>query len=98
MHLILAEPFGMHLEMATEDYLCSLLLSRCRHALLATGNGLMMSSSGQQFIVVVLKLHLKRIQNPRPRKLERIILTNFLLPRAFQRIIMLAGAAACRSL
>ncbi len=42
--------------------------------------------------------YLKRIQIPRPRKLGQIILTNFLLPRAFQRIIMLAGAAACRSL
>jgi len=42
MHLILAEPYGMHLEMATEDYLCSLLLSTCGHALLATGNGLML--------------------------------------------------------
>ena len=40
MHLILAEPLGMKLEMAIEDYLCSLLLSTCGHALLATGNGL----------------------------------------------------------
>jgi hypothetical protein len=72
MHLILVEPLGMHLEMATKDYLCSLLLSKCGHALLATGNGLMMSSSGQQFIVVVLKLHLKRIQIPRLRKLGRL--------------------------
>ena len=68
MHLILVdEPLGMHLEMATKDYLYSLLLSKCGHALL----GLMMSSSGQQFIVVVLKLHLKRIQNPRPWKLAQ---------------------------
>ncbi len=28
------------MEMAIEDYVCSLLLSRCGHALLATGNGL----------------------------------------------------------
>ncbi len=42
MHLILVEPLGMHLEMATEDYLCSLLLSTYGHALLATGNGLIL--------------------------------------------------------
>ena len=46
MHLILAEPLGMQLEMAIEDYICSLLLSRCGHALLATGNGLRMRARG----------------------------------------------------
>ena len=34
--LLLWSPLGK-LEMAIEDYLCSLLLSRCGHALLATG-------------------------------------------------------------
>ena len=35
--------------MAIEDYICSLLLSRCGHALLATGNGPM--SDGRVLIL-----------------------------------------------
>ena len=53
---------------------------------------------GKRWFTSLWPFHLKRIQNPRPRKLGQIILTNFLLPCAFQRIIILAGAAACRSL
>ena len=77
--------------MAIEDYLCSLLLSTCGHALLATGlrsdmkwvRRLALPSSPIPHTLS------KRIQIPRPRKLG---------PRAFQQIIILAGEAACRSL
>jgi len=36
--------------MAIEDYVCSLLLSRCGHALLATGNG-RIASCGVKMLV-----------------------------------------------
>ena len=38
------------LEMAIEDYVCSLLLSRCGHALLATGNGRIASCGVGMFV------------------------------------------------
>ena len=64
--------------MAIEDYVCSLLLSSCGHALLATGNGLIASCDMKMlvslqftgvFLIGVLIFHashLKRIQYPDP--------------------------------
>ena len=62
------------LEMAIEDYVCSLFLSRCGHALLAKGNGLiaswcvkMLASSGlpeRNEVLISHASYLKRTQYP----------------------------------
>ena len=91
MHLILAEPLGMHLGDGDWRLYMLPVVLEARTCSSCHGKRLMMRGNGHQFIDVAFKLW-------RPRKLGQIILTNFLLPRAFQRIIMLAGAAACRSL
>ena len=82
--------------MAIEDYICSLLLSRCGHALLATGNGLRCwALSG---FIAPSMIGSQEDSNPSTQDVGADYSDQLLLPRAFQRMIMLAGAAACRSL